>query len=286
VSWSPDGSASALVDVVRRAGEGTLLRPAPTPQSPEGNAVYKPDAEDVERSVLALLTRNYEAEVEGRDSVAGRPVDVVVVRRSGSSPLARLWLDTATRLVLRREDYDSDGRTLRASAFVRIELAQPGPSEIRGADPVPGPAGRLLSEADLATMRGDGWQAPVTLPHGLELLVARFSGEGDEQVLHLTYSDGVSSVSLFEQRGLLDRDSLDGWRQTEVGDAKVYEKQTYPRRMVWSGEGTVFTLVAECQQPTLEGVVAAFPHGEPGRGVLNRLGRGLSRVGSWFNPFG
>ena len=286
VSWSSDGSTSALVDVVRQAGSGTVYRVAPTPQNPEGTTISKPESDDVEQSALALLTRNYEAAVEGREAVAGRPSDVVVVRRAGSSPLARFWLDTATHLVLRREDYDSDGRTLRASAFVDIELTEQRMPEVEGFDRWPEPTGLLLTDGDVTAMRDDGWEAPATLPKGLELLAARSSGEGDDQVLHLSYSDGVSVVSLFEQRGELDRDSVDGWRKVEVGEAKVYEKQTYPRRMVWGGEGTVFTLVAECQQSTLESIVEALPHGEPGRGVLNRLGRGLRRVGSWFNPFG
>ncbi|HEU0130187.1 MAG TPA: hypothetical protein VFQ85_04255, partial [Mycobacteriales bacterium] len=59
----------------------------------------------------------------------------------------------------------------------------------------------------------------------------------------------------------------------------------FPRRVVWSGGGTVFTVVADAPAAALEDLVAALPHGDPGPGLGTRLGHGLARVGSWLNPF-
>jgi hypothetical protein len=36
----------------------------------------------------------------------------------------------------------------------------------------------------------------------------------------------------------------------------------------------------------VDDVVAALPHRGAADGTLGRLGRGLDRVASWFNPFG
>ncbi|HVF20213.1 MAG TPA: hypothetical protein VNA14_08215, partial [Mycobacteriales bacterium] len=111
------------------------------------------------------------------------------------------------------------------------------------------------------------------------------TGRGADEQLHLTYSDGVSTLSLFQQRGRLDTGSLDGFRRIKVGDTGAYASTTFPRRVVWSGDGVVFTLVAECQQDMLEGVVEALPHKDPGRGLVGRLSAGVRRIGSWVNPF-
>lgn len=284
--WAEDNATSAMVEVTHRAGRDTSVRVVPTASLPSG-AGYTQDASDttVDQRTLELLVRNFETEVQGRDRVAGRPVDVVAVRRPGHSPVARFWLDTATHLPLRREVYDTDGRVLRASAFVDVELAEPAGGDVPSAL-APTPSGTPMQAAELAELRDDGWHLPAELPGGLELLEARSAGDGADRVVHTSYSDGISTLSLFEQPGELDTGSLEGWRKESVGGAKVYAKPTYPRRIVWSGGGRVFTLVAECQQLTVEEVVGALPHSEPDTGLAARLGRGVRRVGSWFNPFG
>jgi sigma-E factor negative regulatory protein RseB len=287
VFWSEEQSTSALVDVVHRAGRDTVMRVAPTPSLPDGATYHQDDSVTVvDEATLALMGRNYEAEVQGNDRVAGRPTDVVVVRKPGLSPQARFWLDQETHVALRREVYDADGRVLRASAFVDVELAEPATAEIVSGIDRPEPSGDPLQPTDLDELRDDDWLLPATLPGGLELVDARTIGEDQERVVHLSYSDGISTLSLFEQQGDLDTGSLEGWRRETLGGARVYAKPTYPRRIVWSGGGRVFTLVAECQQPTVEEVVASLPHSEPDTGFAARLGRGVKRVGSWFNPFG
>jgi hypothetical protein len=284
VVWSPSGDSTALVDVWHRAGRDTVVRVLPTASSVDTQPV-RAEGGRTEQLALDLLVRNFEARVETSATVAGRLADVLTVQRPGRSPVARLWLDRQTRIPLRREVYDADGRLLRASAFIDIALTEPGP-DVPTAIDAPEVSGSLLAETEVEQLREDGWAVPGALPGGLQLLEARTAGAGDERVVHASYSDGISALSLFVQRGELDRGSLDGWEKASLGGAKVYEKHTYPRRIVWSGEGMVFTLVAECQQPMLEEVVRALPHSEPDTGLAARLGRGVRRVGSWFNPFG
>ena len=47
----------------------------------------------------------------------------------------------------------------------------------------------------------------------------------------------------------------------------------------------MFTVVADCPQAALDDLVGTLPHGNPGPGIGSRLGNGLTRVGSWLNPF-
>jgi sigma-E factor negative regulatory protein RseB len=290
--WSDSGSTSALIDVVHNAGEGLLLRVAPTPQNP-GGAVYNDENGDVPEVVgfakgtLTLLADHYDVGVEGSAEVAGRAADVVAVRRTGQSPTARFWIDRATALPLRREVLDGEGRTLRESAFIALTI---GPTVLStvvldSADAMPAIAGSPVGPTDFAALRAEGWQAPESLGGGLDLFEGRVMGSGGDRVLQLSYSDGVSSVSVFQQRGRLDTGSLDGWQHVTVGGERVWLQDSFPRRVVWSGRGTVFTVVADCPHATLDALVRALPHGGPGPGLGSRLGHGLHRVGSWFNPF-
>ncbi|MCA1824642.1 MAG: hypothetical protein LC640_10375, partial [Frankia sp.] len=126
---------------------------------------------------------------------------------------------------------------------------------------------------------------PTTLPNGLELFDARRRAGEPGDVLHLSYSDGVSHVSVFEQRGRLDTSALDGWHRERVAGTRVWVNDAFPRRVVWAANGRVFTVVAECERTSLEALVAALPHRGARRPLLSRLTRGLRRVGSWINPF-
>lgn len=287
--WSETGSSSALIEVTHVGGQGLLLRVAPTPQTP-GGAMYDdesgevPDVVGFAKGTLDLLASHYEVRVDGPGEVAGRRAHVVVVHRPGSSPAARFWIDRATGLPLRREVLDEAGRTLRESAFIQLSVGSAQVSETvrEDADTMPVAQG---APADVAQLRAGGWHVPERLSSGLELVDARATGEGAEQTLHLTYSDGLSTVSVFQQKGVLDTSSLDGWRDAEVGGERAWVQDAFPRRVVWAGGGAVFTVVADCPQATLDDLVGTLPHGTPGPAMTARLGNGLARVGSWLNPF-
>ena len=93
-------------------------------------------------------------------------------------------------------------------------------------------------------------------------------------------------IGLFEQRGALSTKHLDGYRATTVRGKHVWVRDEVPQRVVWASDGTVYTLVADATPRTVEDVVAGLPHSGDAGGAMGRLGRGLDRVASWFNPFG
>jgi sigma-E factor negative regulatory protein RseB len=263
------------------------VRLEPTAADPSGRVVEQRDRLDAvlgfDAAVLDLLARNYDADVVGPDSVAGRRADLVVVRRPNGAPVGRFWVDRSTGLLLRRELLDADGRMLRESAFLSLALRRPFMSQQRGVQV--GATGVAVRPVQLDAVRRDGWVLPRTLPGGLALFDLRLGSAGEDGPLHLTYVDGVSTLSLFEQRGRLDTSALSGWHRARVGGHVVFLQSGFPRRVVWAGGGMVFTLVADCQQAVLEGMVAALPHEQRHRGFWERLWHGLCRVGSWLNPF-
>lgn len=301
-AWSRGTTTSVLVDVTHVPGRGSLVRVAPNAGS-VGASVLESDAgagagadsdpaaplPGLDAVPLALLQANYDVSMGSPQSCVGRSAQVVDVRRRGadSSLAGRFWVDTATGLVLRREVFDAEGRTVRASAFVNVDT-DAVPSLADAVPPVSGPAtGKPVPAAELDRMRAAGWAAPARVGSDLALYDARSTGSGRARMLHLSYSDGLSTVSLFEQPGRLDPAVLRGWQQQRIGATEVYVRDTLPQRVAWSGAGTVYTLVADAPAQTVDAVVAALPAGAaPAGGLRSRIAHGLARLGSWLNPFG
>lgn len=294
-AWTRQGSTGLVVDVVHQAGHGTSVRTAGTATAPAGRSYVPANATEPSllggASTLALLQDHFDLDTAPPASVAGRPAEVVVVKRPGSAtPAARFWLDRDSGLVLRREVYDEYGRITRASAFIELTVGgveRPADEDADAADmPGPEPWPTAISAASLSQMRRDGWTCPEALPPSLQLVDARRGGGDYGDIVHLSYSDGLASVSVFQQRGRLQVDHLDGYRSTTVGGRPIYVRDGVPQRMTWAADGTVYTVVADASAHTVETVVAALPHAPEDGGLWHRLGRGLDRVASWFNPFG
>jgi sigma-E factor negative regulatory protein RseB len=285
-AWTTGGTTSEVVDVDHDPVRGTTVHSDGTTRSP-GRSVtlLAAGAPSIAGGgAVGLLVRHYSLSVVASGVVAGRPVDVVAARRPGAAAAdhdaARFWLDRATGLVLRREVYDGHGRTTRASAFVDVTVGASAVSS--GAADTAWTA--TLDRTSLARLRRHGWHCPATLPGPLTLVDARRGGQQD--IVHLSYSDGIASVSVFEQRGRLDVAGLAGHERQATDGHAVWVRGQVPRRVVWSAGGTVYTVVADAPERTVDAVVAALPHRAAGDGPLGRLGRGLDRVASWFNPFG
>jgi hypothetical protein len=284
-AWSPlegGASTSAVVDVTHRAGGPTEVRT-------HGSQPMSVVEDHSSAGWLAggggpvgLLVRAYEVAVVGSATVAGRPVHVVEARRADGSAAARLWLDTESALPLRREVYDEDGATRTASAFVEIHVeTQVAPvisSLGRGES-----SAKSLRHADLERLRGDGWSCPATLGDGLALYEARRVGDA----VQLSYSDGVVTVSVFEQPGRLDPTKLNGFAAREVEGGVVYSTPGPPATFTWSVDDWVVTVVADAPAETVDDVLAALPPREPEghRGLVARVGKGAERLASWLNPF-
>ena len=286
--WAGDQERSATVQVAHRAGSGSLIQVEETATTP-GHRTFEPErvasasTAGLSDQVLGLVARNYVVSLEAGEEVIGRPADVVVVRRPDGTPAQRLWIDRDSHLVLRRKFYDSAGGLVRQTAFVALRRERPTFAE-------PLPVGEVTQGAvqvgDKAATNDGRWRLPDNAPVGMVALDSSVRGSGADAVLRVTYSDGLGTLSLFEQPGRLDADGLAGWTRGEVAGVPVWVSRGYPRRIVWSGGDRVYTVVAECHDPAVEHVVRSLPRGQVSNGLGARLGRGVRRVGSWVNPAG
>jgi sigma-E factor negative regulatory protein RseB len=140
-----------------------------------------------------------------------------------------------------------------------------------------------LSHAQLLALRAKGWTLPSQLPDNLVLFAANETSTRSGEVVDLSYSDGLSVVSLFVQRGELPR-AMPGWREEALLGHTVYSTDPDSRSLVWSANGFVYTVIADAPTTTVDQVVESLPHlAQPG--FWGRIGKGLGRLASWANPF-
>lgn len=208
VTVSRSGSAEPIrLDVAAVPGRGTLVRSgvAGFVVAGEGRSASLADAS----AVLGRLRANYAVvRVPSRDrQVAGRSAQAVEARRVDGSVAARFWLDSSTGLLLRRDLIGAGGRTTSSTWFADLTMGPvwPAPERATTTDPWP----YLLTGEQLAARRAAGCRCASSLPGGLSLVSARVDGPTHEAgpgqgVVHLLYSDGLISVSLFDEPGVLD----------------------------------------------------------------------------------
>jgi sigma-E factor negative regulatory protein RseB len=145
------------------------------------------------------------------------------------------------------------------------------------------PQGERLDEPALRGLEADGWPVLRTLPADLELYDARWLLD---RVLQLSYSDGLSTLSLFLQRG--ETPPLRGGTVRQVAGGQVWEASGEPERVVWAARGLTWTLISDTAPSVVDQVLSVLPHTRQRvtqEGLVPRLWRGLDRVGAWLNPF-
>jgi len=297
-TWSYEGTqivaaqdgkeVSQVVEVTHTPAAGTSVR-----SSTGGPAVtaslHGADPSLVGGGAVALLTRYYSLRMGTADRVAGRETDVVEAVRPGADGrvVARFWLDRESGVVLRREVYDAAGRAVRVSAFTDVRLTK-APSDTATTGSADGRAWRSTLDATaLARMKRHGWwDCPDALPGPLPLVDARRGGKGGS-VVHLSYADGISSISVFQMRGSLDESDVRDYRRIEVAGDPVWVRDAVPRKAVWASGETVYVVLGDAPRRTVDRAVVLLHAGasKGEKGTVDRLGRGLDRVASWFNPF-
>lgn len=315
-TWSRNRSSTSRVAVSHTPGEGVRYRSGtgggPTGSTGSTGEVFRPDQADADgagltSATLGLLTRNYSVVRAADATICGRRARVVEARRADGTAAGRFWIDAQTGLVLHRELIDATGHPVVVSGFSEISYTVqatgaapyglggtrggisrfPGSgtdgSAARGSGSVATLWGERLDGADLAGLRDRGWPVPKDLPGRLTLYEARRETGGDGSV-HLSYSDGLASVSVFVQRGHLDERALSGWRKGVRDGRTVYRREALRRWAVSAGDGYVYTVLTDAPQSTAVAVAASMPGGSTP--FWTRVSRGSHRLASWVNPFG
>lgn len=136
-----------------------------------------------------------------------------------------------------------------------------------------------------AALNDKGWTCPRWLNSTFRLSSLR-QLDTDAGAMHAEYTDGLSTVSVFEERGTLDTSTLAGFQVRTVDGMTQYVREGLPTVAVWGSDGMVYTVVTDAPEQLSGALIARFPHdgAEPVGGFTTRLGHGLSRMASAVAP--
>jgi negative regulator of sigma E activity len=271
---SSNGSASKVYETVDPAAAGS-------------------SADPLSKDPLALLKAHFRLTFVRTDELLGRPARVIEALAPDGRVAAAFWVDEGSSLLVRRDTYDSRQNVYSQVKYIQLDIDAADPSVRVVAATTLRPDGREEDAQRLDQLRSRGWWAQPELPGGLSLYDAREVSSGSATVLHLSYSDGISTVSVFEQHGRLagaSRGQLPaGWTSVVMPDGRrVVQADGAPLRAAWQAKNLVVAVIADVPPGSVSAVVGALPYGSmPARHgmVVGRLTRGLSRIGSMLDPF-
>jgi sigma-E factor negative regulatory protein RseB len=204
----------------------------------------------------------YQLQASPGPTVSGRTTRLVEVRQGGEV-LERLYLDDATNLLLRREQFDRGAGPFRTVGFESITFnettpAPEFPNKVVNHSPKTVSAGHLPS----------GVSAPGALAGKYQRLgLYRRPG-----VVQVVYSDGLYDLSVFQQRGRLDRAGLPSATRVAIGSANGWH-YSWPggHVVVWEGAGTVYTGVSDAPLDQVLAALRSLPPVSAPSSLLSRL---------------
>lgn len=280
----PQGALA--VRVVSRPGEGLAMAPLGAEEQPF--VVSSSSAlETLDESLLGMLEHTYRVVEAEPEELDGRSAKVVEARRADDTVAGRFWVDEATDLLLGRDVYDPAGEPSFSSRLTELRLGdQDWPEGTLGDEPW----GDALDHTEREELRSEGWVLPEHLTWNLRLVDARSTHHEEHRVVHTVYSDGLSQISVFAQRGKLGEEHLSadqngyvgtgsGGTGVTTGHETIFGGDVGQYQSMWQANGFVYTLLADAPADLASSAVTALPGPEGSSGFWSRVQRGLSRLG-------
>ncbi|MEO6912729.1 MAG: sigma-E factor regulatory protein RseB domain-containing protein [Candidatus Baltobacteraceae bacterium] len=216
---------------------------------------------------IGLLTANYHAIMGPDGSVAGRPASIVILinNYTGQTGL-RVWIDKQTKLVLQKETYATNGSISQQSRFEDIRYVTNLPSAIfvvpkTGYAVVRGADHGLPSNDLAAVVKTAGFQAhgPKYLPDGFLPVTGDVTDIKGVRTLHLLYSDGIRTLSLFQNAtgSAVDMSRFKA-SSTHVRNHEAKFVEDGPTKLLaWQESDLHFALVGELSENELVKIAAS-----------------------------
>lgn len=202
----------------------------------------------------AKVLKNYTADIGATTEIATRKATVVsLVSKFSGTLVQRVWLDTATRLVLQRETYRSDGSIDSRTSFDTIRVVGDLPKDLfdlnvpSGMHVQPGTAyGK--SAKDIPSIQptvGFAIKMPAYVPQGFTLDNASLGSPNGVQTVQLLYTDGLRDFSVFENA--TERlPEFANPRNIDVDDAPgITDEIDGETLLSWNEDGLNITLVGD-----------------------------------------
>jgi negative regulator of sigma E activity len=217
---------------------------------------------------FGVLMANYKASYAPDETLDGRPVHVVVLnnRYTGQTTM-HVLIDARTGLVLERQQFGGNGSLIAQMRIEQIRYTTSIPTGVfelpKGLRRVPGTS-RTVPSSDVAhvvAQAGFSATSPKYLPEGFTPIAADVISIKGVPTLHLLFSDGLRTVSFFQndKNAAID---LSRYRinQTTVGSqAAQYVEDGPTTVLAWASGARHYALVGELSIKELEQIGASVP---------------------------
>ncbi len=224
------------------------------------------DDQVAEDDNFALLNANYNAIYGPDENSNGRAVKVVLLnnKHTGQTTM-RVRIDAATKLVLERETYGSNGSLLAQTRFEQLRYTSDIPGavfDVPAALPrVKGPSRGIPSNNLQELLKTAGFSAhgPKYLPLGFIPVEGDVADVKGIRTLHLLYSDGIRTVSLFQNAKGAAVD-MSRYRVSDVhfeNKDGQYVQEGPTTLLAWSEAGLHFALVGDLDLNELKRIAAS-----------------------------
>jgi negative regulator of sigma E activity len=210
----------------------------------------------------ALLRQNYHAVRAGNDIIAGRrTIDVALVNNATERTIMLIRVDAVTKCVLEKKSFSASGAPIDevrfetisySSALPRTDFALPkGYAVVRAPSFTPSePPNRVVGDAGFAA------RAPRVLPGGFAPVDGNIVDLHGVRTMHLLYSDGLRTISLFEsaQSATFASARFESHSVVIAGHSAQYGEDGTTALLSWSDGRLYYTLVGEVGLIDLKGL--------------------------------
>jgi outer membrane lipoprotein-sorting protein len=226
------------------------------------------DPQTASNSNLGLLLANYRPVIGNPEIVAGRPaIPCSLLNRYTGERVMQLWIDAETRLILQKETYHANGTIGSRVQFENIRYTKALPAALF-ATPIPAgyqvvratPAGSAPTDIDhVLKEAGFAPAGPRYLPDGFTIMSADVTTVKGVRTLQLLYSDGVRSLSLFEnaQSAAADFGHLRPMTTKIENRDALYVNDGPTTLLSWKDRGLAFALVGDLDLKELKAIAAS-----------------------------
>jgi negative regulator of sigma E activity len=214
-----------------------------------------------------LLRANYTAVEKGDETFIGRRcVSVALINKYNHRPTVLVRIDRSAKIVLDKQEFARDGSLIGEVRFdeVRITSAIPAADfdlpkqyQIVKSPTFGEPAGnpdRAVRSAGFAV------RVPKTLPEGFASVEGTLVALKGVRTIHVLYSDGIRTVSLFEnvKASTLDMTGLQAQWTNVSGRRAQYAEDGAMALLAWSDGYLYYALVGELGMPELRSIAASI----------------------------
>lgn len=206
--------------------------------------------DELELDRIQLAFKNYDWKLVAEDTHIGHKVVIVEVYPKGhKGAYHRFWIDPDHKLILKKDRFSQDGTLIQTIQFTTIRFVDTLSEKLFALDANVKDMQRKvvtskkLNRGELLRIVKFAPKLPVELPYGYAFESAYLETKNNKQRLHLIYTDGIETVSLFEiPKRSSKRQTVDNTRDRD-NQLKISVKEPPWKLVSWSDEKTNYVLI-------------------------------------------